>query len=154
MRQGARGGRGGDIIKALKSYAALDDPAPAPPPPDTGAGDKVPQDQIEGGVRSASESKSEAKRKPLIERLGDDFARGHVQASGGIVNVDEFEELMRLMRIGEKKSDAERKRDDEAKGREKDAAKKEKERDKKIDPGQKNTLMGYFGKTKAQTGKV
>jgi hypothetical protein len=38
----------------------------------------------------------------LIRRLGDNFARGHKEASGGIVNTDEFEELCLLMKVGEK----------------------------------------------------
>ncbi|KAK5728886.1 hypothetical protein LTR15_002027 [Elasticomyces elasticus] len=78
----------------------------------------------------------QGQRTPLVERIGDNFARGHVQASGGIVGVDEFEELMRLMKIGEKMP----KKDDEG-GSPVKAKKKV-----GIDPGQKNTLMGYFGK--------
>lgn len=38
----------------------------------------------------------------LRERLGESFARGHKEASGGIVPVNEFEELMSLLRVGEK----------------------------------------------------
>ena len=38
----------------------------------------------------------------LVERLGDDFAKGHKEASGGIVLTEAFEELMALLRIGEK----------------------------------------------------
>jgi hypothetical protein len=68
---------------------------------------------------------------PLLERLGDDFARGHVQASGGIVDVEQFEELMRLMRVGEKK--------DKTQG----SPQKGK---KPIDAGQSNKLTSYFGK--------
>ena len=68
----------------------------------------------------------------FLERVGDDFARGHVQASGGIVGVEEFEELMALMRVGERSDTA----------KEGPSPKKQ----KTIDAGQKNTLMGYFGK--------
>ncbi|KAK5136243.1 hypothetical protein LTR08_003850 [Meristemomyces frigidus] len=79
-------------------------------------------------------------RRPLLERVGDDFARGHVQASGGIVSVDDFEELMRLMQIGVKALKT---------GEDSNPAKKKKEG---IDPGQKNTLMGYFGKANQNAG--
>ncbi|KAJ9622456.1 hypothetical protein H2203_006678 [Taxawa tesnikishii (nom. ined.)] len=74
-------------------------------------------------------------RKPLLERLGDDFARGHVQASGGIVDTEQFEELMRLMKIGEKSDKKESEQTSPKKGK------------KPIDHAQKNTLMSYFGKS-------
>ncbi|KAL2052952.1 hypothetical protein ABVK25_006893 [Lepraria finkii] len=38
----------------------------------------------------------------LVGRMGESFARGQKEASGGIVPAAEFEELMALMRIGEK----------------------------------------------------
>ena len=38
----------------------------------------------------------------LLGRMGDDFARGHREASGGIVPVEEFEELMALWKVREK----------------------------------------------------
>ena len=39
----------------------------------------------------------------LAQRLGESsFARGHKEASGGIIPVNEFEELMALMKVGEK----------------------------------------------------
>jgi len=38
----------------------------------------------------------------LKTRLGESFARGHKEASGGIVNVAEFEQLCSLMKVGEK----------------------------------------------------
>ena len=38
----------------------------------------------------------------LKSRLGESFARGHKEASGGIINVAEFEELCALMKVGEK----------------------------------------------------
>ncbi|CAD6585485.1 MAG: hypothetical protein ASARMPRED_002178 [Alectoria sarmentosa] len=65
----------------------------------------------------------------LVERMGESFARGHKEASGGIIPAAEFEELMALMKIGEKpdpKSD--------------DVVKKARA------PLQKNNLMNYFGK--------
>lgn len=104
-----------DIIQSLKAYASR------VPDPDDAA---VSEDGPEG-----------VERKPLLERLGDDFARGHVQASGGIVNVDEFEELMRLMRIGEK-----------GEGQDGGGGSRKKGNKKAIDASQKNTLMKYFGK--------
>ncbi|RMX95016.1 hypothetical protein D0867_13645 [Hortaea werneckii] len=78
----------------------------------------------------------EAKRVPLLERVGDDFARGHVQASGGIVNAEEFEELMRLMQIGVKPP-----KDKSISG-----SPSKKKAKAGIDPGQNNTLTSYFGK--------
>ena len=65
----------------------------------------------------------------LRERLGENFARGHKEASGGIVGTAEWEELKRLMAIGEgnrKKGDGARKKD--------------------AKPAQKNTLTNYFAK--------
>ena len=38
----------------------------------------------------------------LVQRMGDSFARGHKEASGGIIPAAEFEELMALMEIGDK----------------------------------------------------
>lgn len=63
----------------------------------------------------------------LTERLGESFARGHKEASGGIVGKAEFEELMACLRVGEKAP--------------KDS------KDKKESPSkQTNTLMNYFSK--------
>lgn len=67
----------------------------------------------------------------LVERLGDNFARGHKEASGGIVNTAEFEELCALMKVGEK-----------AQKSEQDASV---EKVKKSP--QKNTLSNYFKKS-------
>jgi hypothetical protein len=64
----------------------------------------------------------------LRARLGESFARGHKEASGGIVGKREWEELKKLMDVGE--------------GGKKAVAKDEK---KKVT--QKNTLANYFGKT-------
>ncbi|KAL8842555.1 MAG: hypothetical protein Q9170_000509 [Blastenia crenularia] len=38
----------------------------------------------------------------LVHRMGESFARGHKEASGGIIPVKEFGELMALMKVGEK----------------------------------------------------
>jgi hypothetical protein len=95
-----------DIIQSLRAYASLRDPL------------KETEDE---------------EQIPLLERLGDDFARGHVQASGGIVSAEHFEELMRIMRIGEKPPKKEN---------ESSPPKKKKG---VIDPGQKNSLASYFG---------
>lgn len=100
-----------DIIQNLKAYANLPEPA----------------------NEDGSHANGDGEQKPLLERLGNDFARGHVQASGGIVNTDEFEELMSRMQVGVKKAKEE-------------GSSPEKTKKKGIDPGQKNTLMGYFGK--------
>ncbi|KAL8955912.1 MAG: hypothetical protein Q9183_006485 [Haloplaca sp. 2 TL-2023] len=69
----------------------------------------------------------------LVSRLGESFARGHKEASGGIVPVKEFEELMGLMKVGEKE-------EGEGKGK---AGGKKKGLEKSP---QKNTLGNYFGK--------
>ena len=63
----------------------------------------------------------------LVQRLGASFARGHKEASGGIVPVAEFEELMALMKVGEKP----------------DALPAE---TRKATTPQKNNLLNYFGK--------
>jgi hypothetical protein len=65
----------------------------------------------------------------LRKRLGESFARGHKEASGGIVGKGEWEEFKKLMGIGE----AERKKAEEKEAKEKR-------------PVQKNTLANYFGK--------
>jgi hypothetical protein len=101
-----------NIIKSLRDYASLPDQDAA----------------VDGGEI----------KPPLLERVGDDFARGHVQASGGIVDAEDFEELMRLMQVGVKGTKKEEEKSSSAK--------------KKvgIDPGQTNTLASYFGKVVAK----
>jgi hypothetical protein len=68
-----------------------------------------------------------------VERLGESFARGHKEASGGIVGKDVFDELMTLMRVGEKPEKPE----------------KQSPKKKSDAPKQKNTLANYFGKAAA-----
>ena len=77
---------------------------------------------------------NDAPKTPLLHRLGSDFARGHVEASGGIVRVDEFEELMRNMQIGVKPP-------------KKEGAGSTPKKKSAIDPGQTNNLNNYFRKT-------
>jgi hypothetical protein len=60
----------------------------------------------------------------LKQRLGMSFARGHKEAIGGIVPKAEFEELMSVMRVGEKPEET--------------------AKDKKSLIVQSNTLMNYF----------
>ncbi|KAK4943537.1 hypothetical protein LTR10_016831 [Elasticomyces elasticus] len=72
----------------------------------------------------------------LRDRLGESFARGHKEASGGVVPVEAFEELMQLLKIGEKPE----KKDDANEPR----SKKLKTVDKSP---QKNTIGNYFRKT-------
>lgn len=67
----------------------------------------------------------------LVKRMGDSFARGHKEASGGIIPAAEFEELMRLMKVGEKPDPI-------------DGASPAKK--KAGTTPQKNNLMNYFGK--------
>lgn len=62
----------------------------------------------------------------LRARMGESFARGHKEASGGIVPVKEFEELMEIMEVGKKPEGGTPKKGGEAK------------------PG--NTITNYFGK--------
>ena len=66
----------------------------------------------------------------LAGRVGEDFARGHKEASGGIIPHAEFEELMQLLKVGEKP--------DPVPGTEK--------RKKAVKVDQKNNLMNYFAK--------
>lgn len=67
----------------------------------------------------------------LVQRMGESFARGHKEASGGIIPTAEFEELIALMKIGEK-PDPKPNRENPTKTA-------------KVAP-QKNTLTKYFGK--------
>ncbi|KAM3070003.1 hypothetical protein ACMFMF_008354 [Clarireedia jacksonii] len=67
----------------------------------------------------------------LVSRLGESFARGHKEASGGIVNTAEFEELCALMKVGEKP----------------DTSAEEAQKTKVEKPPQKNTLNNYFQKS-------
>ncbi|CBX96948.1 hypothetical protein LEMA_P100790.1 [Plenodomus lingam JN3] len=67
----------------------------------------------------------------LRKRLGESFARGHKEASGGIVGKQEWEELKKLMGLD-------------------DSATKKKKLEtvaKKPKTSQKNTLSNYFGKS-------
>ncbi|KAK8105514.1 hypothetical protein PG999_008873 [Apiospora kogelbergensis] len=66
----------------------------------------------------------------LRERLGESFARGHKEASGGIVPKKEFEELIEILEIGKKTQGG-----SPVKVKTKNAA-----------PKQANTLMNYFAK--------
>ena len=65
----------------------------------------------------------------LVSRMGDDFARGHKEASGGIIPKAEFEEMMKLMEVGVK---PDKPLVEKAKGGSKETV-------------QKNTLTNYFG---------
>lgn len=71
-----------------------------------------------------------AQDSTLRSRLGESFARGHKEASGGIVPKAEFEELMDILQIGKKPEDS-----SPSKKKVKDSI-----------PKQSNTLMNYFGK--------
>ena len=72
----------------------------------------------------------------LAERMGSSFARGHKEASGGIVPAAAFEELMALMKVGEKPDPVQGGGISPEKGR--------KKRD--VAQPQKNNLMNYFGR--------
>ncbi|KAM0717280.1 hypothetical protein Q7P37_007132 [Cladosporium fusiforme] len=118
-------GRGAevDIIASLRQYASL---------------------TLDADAEGGGETEEKKPPVPLLQRVGDDFARGHVQASGGIVDVHDFEELMRLMRVGEKGSA--RNEDGGSKSGSSANGKSPGKKKAGIDPGQKNTLTGYFGK--------
>ncbi|KAG7529431.1 hypothetical protein FFLO_05659 [Filobasidium floriforme] len=66
------------------------------------------------------------------ERVGDDFARGHKEATGGIIHKDEFEKLIVAMGIDE---NAPRKKASESKS----SAKA-----KSVDPNQKASVKDFF----------
>lgn len=69
----------------------------------------------------------------LLERMGSEFARGHVQASGGIVRVREFEDLMAALGVGEKVERAK-------------AAGTSPAKSKVIDRGQTKKVTDFFAK--------
>lgn len=70
----------------------------------------------------------------LRERMGESFARGHKEASGGIVPTAEFEEFMELLQVG-------------VKPEKKEGDTPVKKKLKTIDASpQKNTLGNYFAK--------
>ncbi len=72
----------------------------------------------------------------LKDRLGESFARGHKEASGGVVPIAAFEELMHLLKIGEKQ--------EKKQGNDEPTPKKVKTVEKSP---QKNTIGNYFRKT-------
>ena len=72
----------------------------------------------------------------LQERLGSSFARGHKEASGGIVDTAAFEDMMTLLRVGEKPEKKE--------GETKTSPTKRKTIGSSP---QKNTIGNYFSKT-------
>jgi nanoRNase/pAp phosphatase (c-di-AMP/oligoRNAs hydrolase) len=72
----------------------------------------------------------------LREKMGENFARGHKEASGGVVPMEAFEEFMKLLKVGEK---PDRKEGDDS------PATKKKVKMIEASP-QKNTLGNYFKK--------
>ena len=91
--------------------------------------DKV--DDLSGRMDDLNDKVDDLDTSDLVERLGGNFARGHKEASGGIVNTAEFEELCVLMKVGEKPEKAEGQ-----------SPKKNLEKSP-----QKNTLNNYFKKS-------
>ncbi|KIX03422.1 uncharacterized protein Z518_06974 [Rhinocladiella mackenziei CBS 650.93] len=72
----------------------------------------------------------------LKDRLGESFARGHKEASGGVVPMEAFEELMQLLKIGERPEKKE------------DGGEPKPKKPKTIEKSpQKNTIGNYFQKT-------
>ncbi|KAI2607463.1 DHH phosphoesterase [Hypoxylon fragiforme] len=86
----------------------------------------------------------------LRERLGENFARGHREASGGIVETALFEEFVEVLEVGGK-GKGEGKGEGEGEG---GSSKKGKKAMKESAPTQSNTLMNYFGKEEAVEGKT
>ncbi|GAA5912997.1 hypothetical protein JCM6882_008893 [Rhodosporidiobolus microsporus] len=68
-------------------------------------------------------------------RVGEDFARGHREATGGIIPREEFEVLMRAVELGVKKEKGADARSSPPKKKKKGGV---------IDPGQKTTLDAFF----------
>ena len=88
---------------------------------------RVPPVNLIETLRAIAEGGGES----LVERLGESFAGGHKEASGGIVSKECFEELMSVMGVGERPT-----------------GKKDGENKRSVDKGaQKNTLMNYFAKS-------
>ncbi|KAF2209654.1 hypothetical protein CERZMDRAFT_46559 [Cercospora zeae-maydis SCOH1-5] len=104
-----------NIIESLKAYANL---------PEIGV--------VEDDFTSDASPAVTAPEPTLLERMGDNFARGHVQASGGIVAPENFEELMRRMGVGVKKAND---------------GSPSKIKAKESPAKQKNTLLTYFKKS-------
>lgn len=122
-----------NIIESLKAYASLPD-------------FKVAAENVDAPKEGPGrEAEAEEAEPTLLQRMGERFARGHVQASGGIVAPEDFEELMRRMEVGVKK----KKKEEEAE-EEKEASSSRgspsKTKKREIDATQKNTLLTYFGK--------
>lgn len=65
----------------------------------------------------------------LRARLGESFARGHKEASGGVVPIREFEEFMAVLEVGKKKPEGGTNT----------------QKKSSVKPG--NTITNYFGKT-------
>jgi hypothetical protein len=91
-------------------------------------------DQPPVNIIAVLEEIADLDTEDLKVRLGESFARGHKEASGGIVNVAEFEELCALMKVGEKPD--------------RPAEEKKGHSGRKVVEGspQKNTLKNYFRK--------
>ncbi|CAK1355784.1 hypothetical protein CB0940_00529 [Cercospora beticola] len=103
-----------NIIEILKAYANLPEIVP-----------------VEGGATTEEPPSAVTTNPTLLERMGENFARGHVQASGGIVATEDFEELMRRMEVGVKKAND---------------SSPSKNKTKESPAKQKNTLLTYFKK--------
>ncbi|KZT58728.1 DHH phosphoesterase [Calocera cornea HHB12733] len=95
---------------------------------------KLPDGERPNLIELLQEYASRVEDAGFMERNGDSFAKGHKEATGGLVYMDDFELLAEAMEIGVK-PDA----DPNA------TPKKSKSKAKAIDPGQKNTLASYFG---------
>lgn len=126
-----------NIIESLKAYASL---------PDLNVAAENGDAPKEGPGREAEAEEAEP---TLLQRMGERFARGHVQASGGIVAPEDFEELMRRMEVGVMKKKKEKKKGEEAEEEEEASSSRgspSKTKKREIDATQKNTLLTYFGK--------
>ncbi|GAA5982402.1 hypothetical protein JCM10908_006632 [Rhodotorula pacifica] len=100
------------------------DPSSSEPPPD-----------LIAFLRSLAPS-CESLAPGWSSRVGEDWARGHREATGGIIKKEEFEVLMRACEVGVKKPKEE--------GGAGSSPSKGGAGKKVIDPGQKTTLDGFF----------
>ena len=76
-------------------------------------------------IESLREIAARSNDSGFMERLGESFARGHKEASGGIVSNDAFDEFVKCLDLVERR-------------------KAELKQAKPAMPKQSNTLMNYF----------
>ncbi|KAI0398540.1 DHH phosphoesterase [Xylariaceae sp. FL0594] len=90
-------------------------------------------------IEVLKEIADKAPNPTLRERLGESFAKGHKEASGGIVPKAEFEEFIEILEIGKRREDT--------------STSKVKKTTQNASVTQSNTLTNYFGKQPSTKGK-